>query len=45
MTKNLDTNEKYKSFFINYFSVQPKIKYENLQFWNAIKNYIRTTKN
>jgi hypothetical protein len=35
MTKNLDTNEKYKSF---YFSVQPKIKYENLQFWNAIKN-------
>jgi hypothetical protein len=32
MTKNLDTNEKYKIFFINYFSVQPRIKNENLQF-------------
>jgi hypothetical protein len=32
MTKNLDTDEKYKIFFINYFRVHPKIQNENLQF-------------
>jgi len=29
---------KYKIFFINYFSVQPRIKNEKLQFWSAMKN-------